>query len=379
MQSKLPTISDVARRSGFSNATISRYLNGMESVSSEAQAAIAQAIIELGYVPSANARGLATQTSSMFGLCVPQSWAQSSWAQSLLNLPLESSLRIDEQPQISAGRCDSSITEVIRGVERAAWDAQRAITITVADDFQFTERISDLITRVDGLIIVADALPALVVTQVAQRIPVVMINGSTHPRVHDYIDCDTAAAMQLLAEHVVTGHTPSTVILVSAPDFTIANREKKRGVEKALPQVVLDGFNSQQPELITLEAHSTVVAGEELAETFRERIRNGELGELPAFLCASDDVAVGLVAGLQKAGISIPTQAIVTGFDECRVAASTSPRLTTVKTPTAHLGILAIEALLKRIAEPGAPENFVRAGAQVVVRDSCGAHTPESD
>jgi|GEM_PF-6880459 len=373
MQSKLPTISDVARRSGFSNATISRYLNGMGSVSSEAHAAIAQAIEELGYVPSANARGLATQTSSMFGLCVPQSWALSSWAQSSLNLPLESSLRIDEQPQISAGRCDSSITEVIRGVERAAWDAQRAITITVADDFQFTERISDLITRVDGLIIVADALPAHVVTQVAQRIPVVMINGSTHPRVHDYIDCDTATAMQLLAEHVVTGHTPSKVILVSAPDFTIANREKKRGVEKALPQAGSDGFNSQQPELITLEAHSTVVAGEELAETFRERIRKG------AFLCASDDVAVGLVAGLQKAGISIPTQAIVTGFDECRVAASTSPRLTTVKTPTAHLGILAVEALLKRIAEPGAPENFVRAGAQVVVRDSCGAHTPESD
>lgn len=367
MHAKPPTITDVATRSGFSNATISRYLNGMDSVSADAQAAISQAIEELGYVPSAAARGLAARATSMLGLCVPRSWAAAS-----LGDDHTPSLTYDFGQRAQSQRCDSSITEIMRGVEHAAWEAQRALWIVVADDFEFSGRVRDLIARVDGLVVLADALPAEVITYVSERIPVVLVSGSSHPNVRDYVDCDSATAMELLAHHILAAHGPSHVMYVSQRSSTLSSSEKEAGLQRTLAS------GASHIALSSYTADSTVEAGTALAAEISPQVIAGQFGDLPAFVCANDDVAVGLIAGFIEAGIDFPRQALVTGFDECRVSATTRPRLTTVRTPTAALGVLAVSALLERIAHPAGPDQSLSSRAHVVVRDSCGIHNDPS-
>jgi LacI family transcriptional regulator len=95
--------------------------------------------------------------------------------------------------------------------------------------------------------------------------------------------------------------------------------------------------------------------------------------ELPdAIVCGNDQMAIGAMRELQAAGIRVPADIAVAGFDDIYVGAFLTPPLTTVRQPMRLLGERACSRLLERIADPALPRRAERLPTEFVIRESCG-------
>ncbi len=93
-----------------------------------------------------------------------------------------------------------------------------------------------------------------------------------------------------------------------------------------------------------------------------------------AVLCGNDEVAALLLRSLAKAGVKVPGDIRVVGFDDVRYATVLSPPLTTMRQPCRDIAVLALEAMLDRITEPSLPPRSLTLPLSLVVRESCGAY-----
>jgi LacI family transcriptional regulator len=101
----------------------------------------------------------------------------------------------------------------------------------------------------------------------------------------------------------------------------------------------------------------------------------GPGGDLPdAIVCANDQMAIGAIRELQAAGLKVPADISVTGFDDVYLGTVITPALTTVHQPMRQLGERACELLLERVADPARPRQVERLPAGLVIRESCGCH-----
>jgi LacI family transcriptional regulator len=101
----------------------------------------------------------------------------------------------------------------------------------------------------------------------------------------------------------------------------------------------------------------------------------GEAGiRADALLCADDDVAALLIRSLEKAGARVPGDIRVVGFDDVRFATMLSVPLTTMHQPCREIAIVALRAMLDRIADPAPPPRSLILSPRLVVRESCGAY-----
>jgi DNA-binding LacI/PurR family transcriptional regulator len=95
-----------------------------------------------------------------------------------------------------------------------------------------------------------------------------------------------------------------------------------------------------------------------------------------AFICANDHTAALLLRSLETAGVKVPRDVRVVGFDDARYATLVSPPLTTIHQPCRDLAIIALRMMLERIAEPTLPARSVALTPRLVLRESCGAYLP---
>ena len=100
-------------------------------------------------------------------------------------------------------------------------------------------------------------------------------------------------------------------------------------------------------------------------------------GEGNCVFAANDEMAAGIVAAANAAGVSIPAQLAVVGFDDTRVARMTRPPLTTVRVPMSEMGARAIELLCERVTDPQRPTSRISLQPTLIVRESCGAAARE--
>jgi DNA-binding LacI/PurR family transcriptional regulator len=91
-----------------------------------------------------------------------------------------------------------------------------------------------------------------------------------------------------------------------------------------------------------------------------------------AIVCANDQTAIGAMRDLQAAGIRVPSDIAVVGFDDMRISALFTPPLTTVRQPMRELGERACALLLGRVGDPALPPRSERLRTQLIVRESCG-------
>jgi len=99
-------------------------------------------------------------------------------------------------------------------------------------------------------------------------------------------------------------------------------------------------------------------------------------GAADGIVCANDLTAAEMIRGLTAAGLRVPRDVRVVGFDDVRYATLLTPTLTTMHQPVAELGAIALRAMRERVAEPTAPAREIRLSAPLVVRESCGAAPP---
>jgi LacI family transcriptional regulator len=338
------TLYDVARAAGVSTATVSRVVHGQQQVRPATRQRVLEVIDALGYVPDSAAQSMVLRRKEVVGLVAIE-------ARSPVTEIEDEGLLFSE--------------EVLRGVESTLTPMGWSVLISVrragdqTDAYRWLQKIS---AKVDGLLIVEGIGTIEQLAKLAARTPLVLVSGSPDQPYADVIGADNRSGMNALVTHLIEVHHHTSLHYVSGPPEAPDAVERRVAFEEAVaryPGVRRTG---------SFEGRFATVSGQ-LA--VREMLASP--GELPdAIVCANDQMAIGAMLELRAAGIQVPQDVAVTGFDSIYLGALLAPTLTTVSQPSRVIGERACALLLHRIAEPGLPRRAERLPTQLVVRESCG-------
>jgi len=325
------TIHDVAATAGVSVATVSRVLNGKELVREDTSRLVLDAVKTLRYVPNVAARALSIRRSHTIGVVLPDVHGE-------------------------------FFSEVIRGLDLAARAAGYHILVSGShsDAEEMVEVMETMRGRVDGMAVMApDVRPAILTQALGGNVPLVLLNATGGG--HDAVTIDNYGGARAMTRHLIAlGH--SRIAFIRGPAENGDARERLRGYRQVMRSV------------------SVAREGLELAGDFTERsgyeagLRIVESKARPtAIFAANDSMAVGALAALAEAGIDVPDDVAVAGFDDIPIARYVTPPLTTVGVDTVDLGRRAFAMLLDVIAGTNPTPRCERIVTTIVVRSSCGA------
>ena len=340
------TIYQVAERCGVSTATVSRVVHGGDGFSPATRERVLAAAERLGWVPSGPARGLASRKTGIVGLLFPDLGASGGAEE-------ESPLYIDE---------------IIRGAERAATAAGGAVLIA-ATRGAGRELAFSVAGQVDGLVVLARSLPGRDVKTLSRSVPVVVLAKQSGNSGLDYVGVDNRGGMRELVLHLVRVHRFSRLAFVSGPAQSPDSQERFAGFRMALREAGL-------PD----QAHASADGGFTQAGGARATAMLLARRKPPqAMVFANDEMAAGGLGVLRAAGLRVPSDVAVTGFDDIALARHLQPPLTTVRQPMRDLGYEAVQLLHHRLAKPASRRLSLVLPTRVVVRGSCGCPEGKED
>jgi LacI family transcriptional regulator len=328
------SIREVADRAGVSVGTVSNVLNRPQVVAPATRERVLAAIAELGFVRNESARQLRAGRSRTVGLVV-----------------------LDV--------ANPFFTDVTRGVEDAASDAGLAVILCNSDDSPSKERrYLNLLEeqRVQGVLIVPVAGGAGRLAELRARgVPVVLIDSAASSHDQCSVAVDEISGGDLALTHLIAeGH--HSVAYVSGPEAIRKCADRRAGALQALARA------GRPPEcLLTVHMPAlTFTAGQRAAE------RLLAMRPCPtAIFCANDLLALGVLQTLTRAGIKVPEEVALVGYDDIDFASAATPSLTSVRQPRQQLGRAAAELLIDEAESPG-DHRHQRAVFQpeLIVRDS---------
>ena len=339
------TLYDVAREAGVSTATVSRVVHGRDSVSPATRRRVLEVIEALGYVPDSAAQSMVRRSKEVIGLVAIE--------------PRGPETEVEHEGLLF-------IEEVLRGVESTLSPLGWPVLISVrrasdqGDAYQWLQRMS---AKVDGLMIAEGFEPAERLAKLASRIPVVLVAGSPDAPHADVVSADNRAGTRALVSHLVERHGRTRLWYVAGPRDAPDARERRTAFNETLARY-------QGVRLAGCFEGRFAALGGQLA--VREILAAPRSEAPDAIVCANDQMAIGAIQELRAAGLRVPADISVTGFDDVYLGALLTPPLTTVHQPMRLLGERACSMLLERIAEPGLPRRVERLPTRLVVRESCG-------
>ncbi|AWW35478.1 MULTISPECIES: LacI family DNA-binding transcriptional regulator [Streptomyces] len=342
-----PTVYDVAERAGVSIATVSRVYRMPDSVRVATRERVLSAAYDLGYLPSASARGLASRATGVLGLCFPDF--------------------ADPEAEGTAPDADEAELsfygdEVIRGMERAARRHGYALLISAAHADRAGEVLSDVAGRVDGLAILAQHVPPAVLDVVSRRLPLVVLAGPLSSGL-DAVEVANFDGLLELTRHLIDGHRLKNLAFVGGAEDSPDAEARFRGFQAAHLAAGLP-----LPERPSVRGDLTLLSGRKAAM----ELLDGEGPRPQGMVFANDQMAVGALQVLAERGIRVPTDLAVTGFDGIPLGRLVTPALTTVRQPMSRLGEEAVELLVARIADRGRPALSRTLPTTLALRASCG-------
>jgi len=346
------TIFDVAERAGVSVASVSRALRGVAGVRPELRERIKRVADELGYVPSGPAASLASRRLGAVGLVFPD-----------LDDP-------STEPSTDGGHETLLYAdEVIRGAERAARAHGVALLVAATHRRGAAELVRFVTARVDGVVVLSRVLPDAEIRQLAMRTPVVLLAGRSRVAGADVVRVDNEGGVERLVAHLALDHGYEDVRFVAGPRRSPDAQGRLEGFQRAVREL-------GRPELAEPIARGdfTESSGWSIAA---ELLGSGALPR--ALVVGNDQMAVSIVLALREAGVRVPQDVAVTGFDDTQLARLTEPGITTVRQPMRELGRLSVELVLGRIEHGDAPGRVVTLETEVVHRASCGCRWAVSE
>lgn len=355
MRAKTPTVYDVAARAGVSIATVSRVFAGPGPVRPATRERVLSAADELGYVPSASARGLAGNRTGVFGVLLPEHDEDLAAA---VSSDAEGTIAVVDDRDGSRSTLPVHLyyDELLRGLEAASWRAGRALLVSASRGVSRDMVMNDIAGRVDALAVMSRAIPDELIARAARRLPIVMLAGDAPAGSIDHVSVDNAGGMHALTRHVVDTKPTGPILYLDGPPASPDAAARRAGFLRALPAGL---------EHHTARTDFTRESGRAATERALRSIRPG------AVVAANDESALGAIAALHAARIPIPDDCVVTGFDGIDGGRYATPTLTTVRQPMAALGTVAIDLLLRRLESPDSPPQAVELGVHVLLRDSC--------
>jgi DNA-binding LacI/PurR family transcriptional regulator len=328
------SIKDIARVAGVSHSTVSRALRNSPLVNPKTIQEIQGIARELGYQPSAIARGLVTRKTLTIGVVVTTI-------------------------------ADPFVSEVVIGIELAANDS--GYSVFLADSNADPAREKNVVhsfaeRRVDGIVVTSSRVGALYTPLLSQMmVPIVLINNQ-HPGefVHSVM-IDNVQGSKEATDHLIRlGHR--RIAYVGDQYGHQSDTERFAGYREALDLACLPFV----PEL--------VVHGDGKPEG-GELATNRLLAQPDpptALFCYNDMTALGALRSVQRHGLRVPADLSLIGFDDIFFVSYTQPQLTTVRQPMQRMGRMAMEGLLKLMSGQSAAE-AIKVPAELIVRESTAA------
>ncbi|WP_371801041.1 MULTISPECIES: LacI family DNA-binding transcriptional regulator [unclassified Streptomyces] len=346
-----PTVYDVAERSGVSIATVSRVYRTPDSVRAQTRERVLEAARQLGYVPSGNARGLASRTTGVLGLCFPD------YADPDAEADAEADSDADDAVMLYSD-------QIIRGMERAARRHGYALLIAASLEGGPESLVAKVAGRVDGFAVLAQTVPTEDLEVISRRLPVVMIAGPREIDHLDHIVVANADGERELARHLIEDHGLRRLAFVGGEVESPDAEARFLGFRQACRDAGLP-----VPDAPDLRAEMmTQAEGARAAEELLDRD-----GERPqGVLFANDQMAVGALRALERRGVRVPEDIAVTGFDGIPLSRIVRPPLTTVRQPIRQLGEQAVELLVQRLGDSGSEPVSLMLPVSLIRRASCG-------
>ncbi len=324
---------DVATHAGVSVSTVSHVINGTRRVEPETVERVREAIATLGYRPNLIARGLRRRETRTIGLIVPDN-----------SNPFFADLaRVIEDRGFERGYsvilCNSDLSEVKES--------------TYVDVL--------LSKQVDGLVLISSSnRPRQLRRVLSARVPVVVVDREFDALPVDQVLVDNEEGGYLAGEYLVgLGHR--RIGCIAGPRDATPSAKRVAGFRRALAEAGVD----LPPE--------AVVRGDGRYEGGESAIREllGRSPGLTAVFAYNDLMAIGALGALRRAGISVPGDVSVIGFDDIQQASAMVPSVTTIAQPAVEMAQAALDLLLGRIRRVEEGPMKVVLHTWLVERESC--------
>lgn len=326
------TIEEVASAAGVSRSTVSRVVNGSTAVSPEALESVRRAIAELNYVPNRAARSLASRQTHAIALIVP-----------------EDTTRFFGDPFFAA---------IVSGINARLGRSDYVLNLFIANDDPGDKTTAYVRSgAVDGAIVVSHHTSDLFIDRIAQAVPVVYGGRPARERERDYyVDVDnTRGAHDATVYLIERGHRD--IASITGPLTMPAGIDRLEGFREALRAWGLS-------EGAIEDGNFTADGG---AAAMRRILDRGTVPD--AVFIASDLMARGALTVLAQAGLRVPQDVAIIGFDDSPVATSVSPQLTTMRQPSFAQGERMASVLLDLLAGQH-PRHVTILETELIVRES---------
>ncbi|MBM6403209.1 LacI family DNA-binding transcriptional regulator [Phycicoccus sp. CSK15P-2] len=325
-------LADVAARAGVSEATVSRVLNGKPGVADETRSAVLSALDVLGYERPSKLRG---ERARLVGLVLPE-----------LQNPIFPALAdVIGSHLAQHGLTPVLCTQTLGGVTESDYidlllEQQVAGVIFAGGDYAMADMPHEHYARLTR-----------------RRLPVVTLNASIEGLPFARVVCDDDVAAEQAMEHLISlGH--KRIGFVLGAEQHIPTRRKLAAARRwgAARHVPVD-------DLLVEYSDFTQQSGQAAAA---RAIANGATG----ILCASDPLALGAIRAARRAGLEVPRDISVVGYDDSAFMAAVDPPLTTIRQPIEAMGRAAVTTLVARMAGTHTATDELLYEPELVVRRS---------
>ncbi|WP_433544025.1 LacI family DNA-binding transcriptional regulator (plasmid) [Streptomyces sp. CA-294286] len=326
-------IKDVARAAGVSVGTVSNVINRPDSVAESTRARVLSAIDRLGYVRSESARQLRAGSSRMI---------------SLLVLDMGNPFFVD----------------VARGAERTIRDAGLGVMVCnsgqdPAEEATYLSLFAE--QRVRGVLLTpADATGRNIDAFRRHHIPFVLVDRVAEDSADCSVSVDDVVGGGLAIRHLLdSGHRD--LAYVGGPARIRQVQDRRDGAHRALAAAGLSPDTLREIPTERLDVAAGRDAGARLL---------GLADRPTAVFCANDLLALGLLQAMFAAGVRVPEEVAIVGYDDIEFAAAAAVPLTSVRQPAERMGAMAAGLLLDELREPGHAHQSVVLQPELVVRRS---------
>ncbi|MFF2999485.1 LacI family DNA-binding transcriptional regulator [Streptomyces sp. NPDC057950] len=339
-QPKRVTIVDVAKHAQVSTTAVSKVLRNAYGTSPQMRAKVRQAIADLGYRPYAAARGMRGQTYTV-GVMLPD-----------IRNPF--------------------FPEILDGITDALWDTDYQVLVAPGrngeePEAKVTEAMVD--RGMDGMILVAPISPRTHLERLAGIVPTVVVGRHGQSAVYDTVSDDDLAGAALVVDHLADlGHRRIAHIEHDETDprriAEMPNAIRANGYRQAMRVRGLDS------EIDIVSTTYTQEGGYLGAQQLLSRPQPPT-----AIFAGADIVAMGVIQAVSEAGLLVPENISISGYDNTSFAALGPISLTSVDQAGRHIGSTAAQLLLDRIADRTRPTAQIKFSPTLVARRTTG-HPP---
>jgi DNA-binding LacI/PurR family transcriptional regulator len=337
---KHPTIKDVAEIAGVSISTVSRVLNRSAAVSVEKVDAVEEAIEALNFRPKAAARILAKQKTNTIGLLLP----------------------------IISG---DFFALMLRGIERGVMEGD--YDLLIHSTFLETKPKS-AIKRVlgeqntDGLIVFSDSLDEKELRRLHHlHFPVILLHRSAPGDIQiPSVTVENKNGAKAITEHLIVQHQRRNIVFLRGPE----GHEDTHWRELGYKQALLAHGVAFDPALVGEGNFNDTDAQDAIESLLMDGVH------FDAVFAGDDEAASGVLRALRWAGLQVPEQVSVVGFDNSNLASHLVPQLTTVDAHIEEAGYAAAEQLV-RLIRTGEADPITLLPTNLVIRRSCGCNFAE--